>query len=403
MSKSPSKNLWVTVIGLSESGLDSLSKASTAALTKADIIFGPPRHLALIGETKAEQIAWPVPFADGIKMLLEMRGKQVVVLASGDPFWFGAGTTLAKHLEPHEWCAFPGPSTFSLAASHMGWPHEHTPCYGLHAAPLSRLRPMLANGAKALVLLRDGNAVHALAAYLTEQGFGASELTVLEALGGPRETVSTHQANTLAVQTFQHPVCAAITITGDGASLPRASGRPDTWFDSDGQMTKRPVRALTLSALAPQFGEHLWDIGGGSGSISIEWLLSHSSLTATTIEPQESRAARIAENAARLGVDRLKVIHGSAPDVLADLAKPDVVFVGGGLSATMLEWLLSNLPKGTRLVANAVTLETEALLLTAQAKHGGDLLKAELSQVQPLGSKRGWKASFPIVQWSHTL
>ncbi|MDA7428021.1 precorrin-6y C5,15-methyltransferase (decarboxylating) subunit CbiE [Primorskyibacter aestuariivivens] len=403
MSEAPKELPWLTIIGLGEDGPDGLSPASRSALAEAEIVMGPPRHLDLLPDLKAKRIAWPVPFANGVEQLLALKPSRVVALASGDPFWFGAGTTLARRLSPDEWHAFPGASTFSLAAARMGWPLEATPCFGLHAAPLTRLRPALAVGQKLIVLLRDGAAVRQLADYLASEGFGPSALTVLEAFGGPRERITKARANALPDTAFQHPVCAAIEVAGDGAALPLASGRADDWFQSDGQMTKRPVRALTLSALAPQPFEHLWDIGGGSGSIGIEWLLSHPTLRCTTIEPLESRAVNIRANADRLGVDRLDVITGQAPEALADLPAPDAVFIGGGLSQALLDWLTANLSPGTRLVANAVTLESEALLINAHAQLGGELLRAELSSAAPLGPKRGWKAAYPIVQWSVTL
>lgn len=365
--------------------------------------MGPPRHLALLPEIAARRIEWPAPFASGLERLLALKPRRVAVLASGDPFWFGAGSTIAQRVQPGEWRAFPGVSTFSLAAARMGWPLERTRCFGLHAAPLARLRPALAPGQKVIVLLRDGQAVRDLADWLTKEGFGESPMTVLEALGGPRERLTRGRAEDLPEIAFQHPVCTAITIAGSGRVLPLASGLPDDWFDSDGQMSKRPVRALTLSALAPRPFEHLWDIGGGSGSIGIEWLLSDPSLSCTSIEPRADRAANIRANADRLGVDRLTVVQGPAPEALAGLPAPDAVFVGGGLSGALLDWLTTALRSGTRLVANAVTLETEAILIGAQARHGGELLRFDLSQAAPLGGKRGWKPARPIVQWSVTL
>ncbi|WP_353474397.1 precorrin-6y C5,15-methyltransferase (decarboxylating) subunit CbiE [Salipiger sp. H15] len=396
MSKAP----WLTIVGLGEDGPDGLCAASRAALSEAEIVMGPARHLSLL-PLATDRIEWPVPFAEGIPKLLALRGRRVAVLASGDPFWFGAGAVLARHLEPGEWRAFPGRSAFSLAAARMGWPLEATHCAGLHAAPLSRLRPQLAPGRRLVVLLRDGDAVRALAAYLAAEGFGASELTVMEALGGPRERLTPVRADALPDRTFAHPVCAAVSVAGAGAVLPLATGRADDWFESDGQITRRPIRALTLSALAPRPLEHLWDIGGGSGSIAIEWLLCDPTLRATTIEPRPDRAARIAANAARLGVERLKVVEGSAPEALDALDRPDAVFIGGGLSQELLDWLEARLPLGTRLVANAVTLESEALLIAAQARLGGDLMRIELSSPVPIGPKRGWKSAFPILQWSH--
>lgn len=399
MGKSP----WLSIVGLGENGADGLCSASLNALERAEIVMGAARHLDLLPEVSAEKVMWPVPFSDGIKQLLSFRGQRVVVLASGDPFWFGAGTSVSCHLSRDEWIALPNVSTFAMAASEMGWALEKTHCFGLHAAPFTRLRPVLARGVRLIVLLRDGAAVAGIAQYLAQQGWGESQISVLEALGGPRARRSELLADDAVTQEFTHPVCVAIEVAGAGDSVPLAAGRPDALFASDGTMTKRPVRALTLSALAPRPFQHLWDIGGGSGSIAIEWLLSDPSLSATTIEPNPERAARIIANAAALGVDRLDVVQGYAPQSLEHLAVPDIVFIGGGLSADLLAWLEGVLPKGTRLVANAVTLESEVLLVQARARCGGDLMRIDLSNAAPLGAKHGWKASYPIVQWSVTL
>jgi precorrin-6Y C5,15-methyltransferase (decarboxylating) len=255
---------------------------------------------------------------------------------------------------------------------------------------------------RAIVLLRDGAAVHDLARYLVEEGFGASRLTVMEALGGPNERVTDAQAHSLG-GSFSHPVAAALEVAGPGGVIPCASGIEDRVFDSDGQITKRPVRALALSALAPRPGETLWDIGGGSGSISVEWCLSHPETQAVSIEPRADRADRIRANAARFGLDRLRVVEGSAPAALADLPLPQAVFIGGGLSADLLADLETRLAPGTRLVAHAVTLESEALLIAAAERRGGDLLRIELAEAAPLGSRRGWTPARPVVQWRVTL
>ncbi|MDD9728399.1 bifunctional cobalt-precorrin-7 (C(5))-methyltransferase/cobalt-precorrin-6B (C(15))-methyltransferase [Mameliella sp. AT18] len=393
---------WLVIIGLGEDGPEGLSPASRAALERAEIVMGPPRHLALLPDMGAERVEWPVPFADGLDLLEGYRGRQVAVLASGDPFWFGAGSVIARRFEPGEWQALPGVSCFSLAAARLGWAMDKVLCLGHHAAPLTRLRPSLAPGVRMILTLRDGDAVADLGGYLAGLGFGASRLWVMEALGGPRERVTEMLAGA-ASGVFSHPVVVAVEIAGEGAVLPCTSGIDDGFFDSDGVMTKRPVRALTLSALAPKPGERLWDIGGGSGSIGIEWLLSHPTTQAVAIEPRADRIALIRANAAALGVDRLQVAEGRAPEALAGLDAPDVVFVGGGLSGDLLDWLFSHLSAGTRLVANAVTLESEAQLIAAHAARGGDLLRIELAQAAALGPRRGWKASYPVVQWSVTL
>ncbi len=386
---------------MGEHGVDALPGPSQAALARAEVILAPPRHLELIGPTEAEQIAWPVPFADGLPLLQSLRGRQVVVLASGDPFWYGAGSVIAKSLQPGEWVAHPAPSTFSLAAARLGWPLEQTRCIGLHAAPLARLRPDLAPGQKLIVLLRDGSAVPELAAYLSDLGFGDSALHLLERLGGPQERHQTATAATLTGD-FAHPVCAAIEVAGDGPVIPVTAGRADDQFDHDGQITKRPIRAITLSTLAPRPFETLWDIGGGSGSIALEWALAHPTTRAVTVEPKPERAARIARNIDGFGLaHRVTLIEGAAPDALAGLPSPDAIFVGGGLSAAMLDALATH--QGARLIANAVTLETEALLTQAQARWGGSLMRIEIAQAQPLGPKQGWRASYPVVQWSTRL
>jgi len=364
--------------------------------------MGPQRHLSLLPNINAEVVVWPVPFADGIPVLRGYAGRRVVVLVSGDPFWYGAGAVIAREFEARAWRAFPGKSTFALAANRLGWPLETTVCLGLHAAPLSRLRPHLSPGVRCLVLLRDGAAVEALGAYLTELRFGESSLHVLEALGGPRERVSGLRADAVD-GTFRHPVCVAIEVAGDGKAMPMSSGLPDELFVTDGVMTKRPVRALTLSALAPQPGALLWDIGSGSGSIAIEWLLAHPSCDAIAIEARKDRVGLIAQNAEALGVDRLQIVEGTAPDALAGLPPPAAVFIGGGLSTALIAQLEALLPAGTRVVANAVTLEAEALLSGLHARHGGELTRIELAQAAPLGGKTGWKSAYPLVQWSGHL
>lgn len=372
-----------------------MSQSSRDALANAEIVFGGTRHLRL-AEIDARGRPWPVPFS--VEPVLACRGRKVAVLASGDPFWHGAGGSLAAHLTPSEWIAFPAASTFSLTAARLGWRLEDVACLGLHAAPFETLLPHLAPAQRAICLLRDGSAAHELAAWLTQKGFGASTLSVMESLGGPGERIRTTQAAGLDVADVVAPVALAITAAG-GVGLPRASGLPDDAFVHDGQITKRPMRALTLSALAPRAGEILWDIGAGSGSISVEWCLAGG--RAFAIETRSDRAANIRTNATAFGVANvLTIIEGTAPAALAKLPSPNAVFVGGGNEQSLFDPLWAMIPAGTRLVANAVTLETEALLLSEQNRHGGELLRIELAQAAPLGTMRGWVPSRPLVQWS---
>ena len=387
---------WLRIIGLGEDGLTGLPSASRDAIARAEVVFGGPRHLELAGVGLRGR-AWPIPF--DIAPVLALRGQDVVVLASGDPFWFGAGGSLAPHLTPGEWTAHPAPSTFALAAAHLGWPLETVTCHGLHAAPFARIRPDLHNAARLICLLRDGNAPLALAQWLQKMGFGGSTLHVMESMGGPRQRIRQTLADGFDLTDITAPVAVAIEARGTG--LPRGFGLPDDAFAHDGQITKRPIRAMTLSALAPRMGERLWDIGAGSGSISVEWCLAGGH--ATALEARPSRVENIRTNANAFGVDhRQTVIHGRAPDGLADLPQPDAVFIGGGGDAALYAALWPLLRPGTRLVANAVTLETEALLVGLHGLYGGTLMKIDIAQTEPLGRMRGWSAARPVVQWSVT-
>jgi precorrin-6B C5,15-methyltransferase / cobalt-precorrin-6B C5,C15-methyltransferase len=391
----PFSNPWLTIIGIGEDGLAGLSEASRKALDRAETVFGGERHLKL-ARVDSRGKSWPVPF--DAACVLARRGRPTVVLASGDPFWHGAGGSLAAQLSSDEYTAHPAPSTFSLAAARLGWRLEEVACIGLHAAPFERLVPLLARGARIICLVRDTNAVADLARWLTAHGFGASKFWTLAALGGQRECVTRARAETYAAESIEALLAVAIEVAG-AAGLPRASGLADDLFRHDGQMTKRPVRALALSALAPRPRELLWDIGAGSGSISVEWALCGG--RAVAIEAREDRAANIGANAVSFGLaHKIAVVTGSAPAALAGLEKPDAVFIGGGLDAAMLDVLWPLLAQGTRLVAHAVTLETEALLAALQQQRGGELMRIEIAHAAPLGRMRSWEASRPIVQWS---
>lgn len=386
---------WLTIIGIGEDGLAGLSEASRKALANAETVFGGERHLALAGVGSRGR-AWPVPFDADV--VLSCRGRPTAVLASGDPFWYGAGASLAEKLYGDEWIAHPAPSTFSLAAARLGWRLETTACLGLHAAPFERLVPHLAQDARIICLVRDAAAMGELAKWLTERGWGASLLWTLAALGGPREYIDQHRADLFAEDIAGNLVAVAVLAIG-GQGIPRSSGLPDDLFVHDGQITKRPMRALALSALAPRPGERLWDIGAGSGSVSVEWALCGG--TATAIELREDRTMNIRSNAAAFGLaHRISVVTGQAPEALATLDVPDAVFVGGGLDRPMFDAVWSRLAPGARLVAHSVTLETEALLAELHQQHGGELMRVDIAHAAPLGRYRSWEATRPVVQWS---
>lgn len=389
---------WLSIIGIGEGGLEELSNASRLALSAAEVVFGGPRHLALAGVGTRGR-AWPVPF--DVAPVLAMRGQRVAVLASGDPFWFGVGGSLAAHLPPEQWQVYPTPSTFSLAAARLGWRVEGTACFGLHATPFASTRSALHPGARLLCLLRDGAAVGDFARWLDAHSFGPSVLWVLEALGGPNERIRQTTAAGFDLSDVGAPVALALEVAG-APGLPRSAGLPDADFAHDGQITKAPVRALTLAALAPRPGMHLWDIGAGSGSVSVEWCLAGGH--ATAIEQNSDRVANIHANAQSFGLGQsLTVIEGTVPGALTGLAPPQAIFVGGGFSVALFRVLQALAPPACRLVVNGVTLETESALAELHTQHGGELLRVELAHAAPLGRMRGWVPARPVVQWSVTL
>lgn len=413
---------WLSIIGMGEDGLSGLTDGSRAALAQARHVFGGPRHLALAG-VRERGIAWNVPF--DLNPVLALRGQPVAVLASGDPFWFGAGGRMCQHLQPGEWAAYPTPSSFSLAAAALGWRLETVVCLGLHATPLVAVRPWLRRGQQLICLVRDAAALRSLAGLASRHGFGASTGWALARLGGPHERISACRLDEWAQPqpdappvSLEAPVALALDLCDGPLGMPATSGLPDGLFAHDGQITKSPIRALTLRALAPRPGECLWDLGAGSGSVSVEWCLAGGS--AHAVERQASRAANVHHNAEHLGVPhRLRVHTGSSldfvrarsapgaspgtpPDTGAEQA-PDAVFVGGGFDSELFQAIAEAVPPGCRLVVNSVTLETEALLLQLHARHGGELLQVAIAQVQPLGRMRGWQPARPVVQWSVVL
>lgn len=395
---------WLTIVGIGEDGLAGLGDAAKAAIAKAEVVFGGARHLELASSAIfGDGRTWLSPFERSVEAVLAVRGRPVVVLASGDPFFFGVGVTLSRAIPRSEMIVYPAPSSFSLAASRMGWALQDTVCVSLHGRPLDLIRPHLHPGSRILALTSDSDGPAALATLLTEAGFGGSTLTVLEALGGSRERVSAHPAQHFALADADMlNVCAVEVTVGEAARvLPFTPGLEDALYEHDGQITKREVRALTLSALAPRRGELLWDIGAGSGSIGIEWMLADPSMRTIAIEGVPERAARIRRNATAFGVPGLSVVEGNAPEALEGLSTPDAIFIGGGGSESgVFDAAIAALKPGGRLVANAVTTEMEAVLLSAHARLGGTLIRIDIARAAPVGQMTGWRPAMPVTHWS---
>jgi precorrin-6Y C5,15-methyltransferase (decarboxylating) len=391
----------LTVVGVGADGWSGLGGTSHHALSSAEVILGSPRQLELLPATiAAQRIPWPTPLLPALPGLLEEhRDRRVCVLASGDPMFHGIGATLARLVGPHNIYVLPHPSSVSLAATRLGWPLADIDVLSLVNTPVAALHPLVNPGRRILILSAGATTVTEVAALLTARGFDA-ELTLLEQIGGPGERVLTGTAADWP-HAPSDPLNVVAVACGPGPRTSLVPGLPDDSYDSDGQLTKREIRAVTLATLAPAPGELLWDVGAGSGSIAIEWMRAHRSCRAVAVEADAARAVTVTRNAEALGVPALRVIHGKAPAALADLPRPDAVFIGGGLTGNgVVEVCLHALPIGGRLVANAVTLESESVLASWFADLGGDLTRVAINRASPVGGFTGWRPMMPVTIWS---
>ncbi|OLS60953.1 precorrin-6y C5,15-methyltransferase (decarboxylating) subunit CbiE [Pseudomonas putida] len=390
---------WLTIVGIGEDGFSGLGKQARRALLGSAKVFGSPRQLELLPHClKAERLAWPSPFS--LAQVLALRGEPVCVLASGDPMFYGVGASLARQVPAAELNVICAPSSCALAAARLGWPLQEVVIVSVVARPLARLNAHLYSGQRLLVLCNDGRSPAAIAALLRERGFGPSRMTVLEHLGGPAERQVQGSANDWNHEAVADLNLLAIECVADANAplLSPLAGLPDSAFRHDGQITKRDVRAITLARLAPRPGELLWDVGAGSGSIGIEWMRAHPSCRALAIEADEGRQQLIELNRDALGVPGLQLIRGRAPEALQGLEPPDAIFIGGGVTIPgVLEHCWAQLRPGGRLVANAVTLQSEVRLMDWRQRHGGELTRIHVAQAQPLGAFDTWRQALPIT------
>jgi precorrin-6Y C5,15-methyltransferase (decarboxylating) len=395
----------VTVVGVGADGWPGLSPLSAAAIERAGAIAGGPRQLALLPErVGGRRVPLPSPLLPGLPGLIDAHSNAgLVVLASGDPMFYGIGSTLVRLLGAGRVRVLPHPSSVSLAAARLGWPFDDTDVVSLVGRPLELLHPLLQPGRRVLALVAEPTAAADARSLLDARGFGASPVTLLADLGGPDEVVAPANGephSRLAILAIECRLDPAPARAGTGL-LPRVPGLPDAAFEHDGQLTKREIRALTLAALAPVPGQLLWDVGAGSGSVGIEWMRVHPASRAIAIEPNESRRDRIARNAAALGVPGLSVVAGQAPEALTGLAAPDAVFIGGGVTVPgVVDACAAARGPGGRLVAIAVTLEGQAVLADWWQRLGGTLTRIGVERAEALGSLTVWRPALPVVQWA---
>lgn len=396
---------WLSIVGIGEDGVDGLSPVARGLVSSAELVLGGKRHLSLAaGLIKGRQLAWPSPISRVLPEIEAMRGCPVAVLASGDPFHYGVGDMLMRAFPVGETICLPHASSFSLAAARLGWSLQDVTMVSLHGRPLESVMRHLQPGARILALSWDASTPAKLAELLAESGMGQSTLAVLESLGGPQERVRHGTAAAFDMDGIVPLNIVALDIVADAGArvVTLASGLDDALFQHDGQLTKRDIRAATLSALAPRQGELLWDVGLGAGSIAIEWLLRHPSMRAIGIEEDAARAARAARNAAALGTPDLRIVEGPAPAAFAGLPTPDAIFVGGGLSDPgLLERAWEALKPGGRIVANAVSLASEARLIDCFRRHGGEITRLQIAKAGRAGTGDVfvWRHAAPVTQW----
>jgi precorrin-6B C5,15-methyltransferase / cobalt-precorrin-6B C5,C15-methyltransferase len=397
-------NPWLAIIGIGEAGYAGLSPVARTLVETAEVLIGGERHLAMIphrDSTDIQRLAWPSPISPLVERIPKMRGKRVCVLATGDPMCFGIGATLARLIPPTEMSILPHVSAFALAAARLVWPLDVVETINLQGRPVGQLALHVYPGAKLLILSHDARSPAAAAGWLVKHGFGQSPMIALAHMGGVKEERFEGTAcNWKAEVPDFHTLAVECVASEEARWWPRAAGLPDDAFEHDGKLTKREFRAVALAKLAPFPGALLWDIGAGCGSVGIEWMRVAHRAQAISLEPIAERRATIARNAAELGVASLDIRDARAPDDLASLPSPDAIFVGGGLSEQTIDATMAALRPGGRLVAHAVTLESEGILLSAYAKHRGELVRLTASHAEPIGGFSGWRPLMPITQFS---
>lgn len=396
---------WLHIVGIGEDGLEGLVPTARAVVEAAEVIIGGDRHHSLSDHVMAERVAWPSPFDALIDTLQGYKGKRVVVLATGDPLWYSVGARIGRSIPPSEITYHPQLSAFQLAAARMGWSMPDVEMLTVHGRPVEQMIAFIQPDQRLLILTTGAQTPAQIAKFLTERGFGKSQMTVLAAMGGKDELRFDGLAESWAHEVPAFNTLAVECVAAEDAALmPRVPGLADELFQHDGTMTKQEVRAVTLAKLMPMRGALLWDVGCGCGSVAVEWMRAARFSHAIGIEPRADRRLFAAQNAAALGAPKLELVDGSVPAALDGLKSPDAIFIGGGLSRETFDACWQALRPLGRLVCNAVTLESEGLLIALHKEHGGQLVKLQVNRAEPIGGPdtglTGWRPLMPVTQWS---
>lgn len=392
--------LFLSLIGISENGIDIIPSIAKKKIQQASFVIGGKRHIDLATPLiQGQKEIWTNPINLSLEKISQHKPKSVVILASGDPFWYGIGPLATHSLERDEWESFPAISSYTLACNKLGWHGQNIQTVSLCGRPLETLRPALTPYRQLFILSANEQTPHLVQKKFKEWQITYKNFYILEALGGPNENMRHFTQNDYLPNDI-HPLNIIAVELDNFTPLPFTHGREDHWFENDGQLTKQTIRSSSLSALQPYPGALLWDIGTGSGSIAIEWMLTHPTCKAIAIEPRSDRAHRAKENAIRLGVPALQIIEGKAPEALQNLPRPDAIFIGGGLtSPTLLETVWNALRPLGRLIINSVTTEGDGLLFKAQQEWGGQITRLSVEHYEALGKYHGFKPTRAITQY----
>ncbi len=394
---------WLSIIGVGEDGFEQLSKPAQALLEQAEILVSSHRIFDLLDDHEKEQITWGNSFAETIEKIMALKPRKVCILATGDPMFFGIGNTLTRYINADETEIVPSPSIFSLICAKLMWSQREAVAVSLHGRELNSLLRFLHPGAKLVLLSHDGQTPKKVAELLCHVGYEKTKISIFEHLGSEQETISHTTADKFTLDSISGFNTIALQCNAEQSTIPtsRNPGLADHYFTSDGVMTKKHVRALTLSSLAPKPGEILWDIGAGSGTIAIEWLRSVEGTKAYAVEKLPERINYIRQNANKLGTPELTIIESVADSqTLEKLPEPDAIFIGGGSSDyELISYCWGRLKPNGRLVINSVSVDAEQNLLKAIKKFGGELSRIAIEHLQSLGQQQAWKPERTISHY----
>lgn len=413
---------WLYLIGMGADGLDGLSVQARQYLEEADVLVSSARLFSLMPEDGRPRIHWASPLRGTLPAINAHKGKTVAVIATGDPLCYGVGSWLLTKFSLEDMVIIPGTSAFALACARMGWAQQKTKLITLHGRDDSTIRDVIAPNQNIVVLSENASTPKIVSDQLQKMGFGTSSMTVFTHMDGPGEQrfdAVADQATKTFDKAFEDDdahdlnAIAISCVASSGARvLSRAAGLPDDAFAPFGKMTKRELRALAIAKLAPQVGDVLWDVGAGSGSVSVEFLRLAPGGVAHTFDTDANAQAYQLENAQNFGLPNLMMSCRNAMPLSSDglvVPRPDALFLGGGIDQDVIRAAMEHLKAGGRLVAHAVTIESEVHLMTAFEQYGGSLTRISIARSEAIKKQtdansghefHGFKPAMTVTQWA---